>query len=200
MEARPCLFLGWNDPIGKVCVDERFPSGALFIAPIQTQIQRKTYGAAAVMTGDGIVRKRIRIIAMVLRAVHILAQAAHMFAQGVIQYQDRVSLRHADRLRLLEERGDPTVIHLLLEPRRVGEEAGQVGFVRALQHTTGDIGQTFIIQDDQACQVMLEMAKLAPILKKIAKNVRVGSDDGSGRYDGKLHETFALSPRGWDRA
>jgi len=47
---------------------------------------------------------------------------------------------------------------------------------------------------------VLEMAKLAPILKEIAKNVRVGSDDGSGRYDGKLHEPFALSPRGWDRA
>ena len=47
---------------------------------------------------------------------------------------------------------------------------------------------------------VLEMAKLAPILKEIAKNLRVGGHDGSGRYDGKLHETFALSPRGWIRA
>ena len=100
----------------------------------------------------------------------------------------------------MEERRDPAIIDLLLEPRRVGKEAGQVGFVSALQHTAGDSGQAFVLQDDQACQVILEMAKLAPILKKIAKNVRVGSDDGSGRYDGKLHEPFALSPRGWDRA
>jgi hypothetical protein len=47
---------------------------------------------------------------------------------------------------------------------------------------------------------MLEMVKLAPILKEIAKNVRVGGHDGSRRYDRKLHETFALSRRGWERA
>jgi len=43
---------------------------------------------------------------------------------------------------------------------------------------------------------MLEMVKLASILKEIAKDVRVGGHDGSRRYDGKLHETFALSRRG----
>jgi len=42
---------------------------------------------------------------------------------------------------------------------------------------------------------MLEMATRAPILKELAKDVCVGSHDGSGRYDGKLHETFALSSR-----
>src|SRR4030095_9688470 len=45
-------------------------------------------------------------------------------------------------------------------------------------------------------QVMLEMAKLAPILKEIAKDIRVGSHDGCRSYDGKLHKTFALSPKG----
>jgi len=44
------------------------------------------------------------------------------------------------------------------------------------------------------------MAKLAPILKEIAKDVCVDGYDRSGSYDGKLHETFALSPRGLDRA
>jgi hypothetical protein len=87
-----------------------------------------------------------------------------------------------------------------LEPRRVGEEAGEVGFVSTLEHTAGDVRQTFVVQNNQARQVILEMVKLAPILKEIAKNVRVGGHDGSGRYDGKLHATFALSPRGWDRA
>src|SRR6476659_5876830 len=39
------------------------------------------------------------------------------------------------------------------------------------------------------------MTKLAPILKEISKNVRVGGYDGSRRHDRKLHETFALSRR-----
>ena len=43
---------------------------------------------------------------------------------------------------------------------------------------------------------MLKMAKLTPILKEITKDVRVGSHDGSRSYDGKLHKTFALSPKG----
>jgi hypothetical protein len=47
---------------------------------------------------------------------------------------------------------------------------------------------------------MLEMLKLAPILKEIAKDRRMGGHDGSRGYNGKLHEAFALSPKGWDRA
>ena len=82
----------------------------------------------------------------------------------------------------------------------IAYEAGEVGFVGALQHTAGDVGQTFIVQDDQTCQVILEVVKLAPILKEIAKDVRVGGHDGSRSYHGQLHETFALSPRGWIRA
>src|SRR5262249_49137516 len=125
---------------------------------------------------------------------------AHMLTQGVIENQERICLRPAYRLGLLEQIHEPTGIDTVVEPRRLGEEAGQVGFVRALQHTACDVGQAFVVQDDQACQVMLKMAKLALILKKIAKDVRVGSHDGSGRDDGKLHETCTLSPRGWERA
>jgi len=62
------------------------------------------------------------------------------------------------------------------------------------------MGQAFVVQDDQTCSVMLNMAKLASILKEVAKDVRVGSHDGSRSYDGKLHTTFALSPKGGDRA
>ena len=80
------------------------------------------------------------------------------------------------------------------------EKAGQVGFVRTLKHTAGDVRQTFVVQDDQTSQVMLEMAKLAPIFKEIAKDIRVGSHDGCRSYDGKLHKTFALSPKGGGRA
>jgi hypothetical protein len=152
------------------------------------------------MTGDGIVCEGIGGVTMVIMAVHIVEQTADMLAQGVIKDQGSISLRTAYRLRLLEQIREPTVIDLVLEPRRVGEEAGEIGFVSAFQHTAGDIGQTFVVQDDQACQVMLEMAKLAPILKEIAKDVRVGGHNGSGSDDRKLHERFALSPRGWERA
>ena len=47
---------------------------------------------------------------------------------------------------------------------------------------------------------MLKIAKLAPILKKIAKDVGVGGHDRSGIDNGKLHEMCTLSPREWERA
>src|SRR2546426_11934020 len=152
------------------------------------------------MTGDRIVRKGIRVIAMIIMVIDIVEQTAHMLAQRVIQNQERVRFRTADRFRLLEPIRDATVIDAVLEPRRFGEEAGQVGFVSTLQHTAGDVGQTFVVQDDQTCQVVLEMVKLAPILKEITKDLGVGRHDGSGTDDGKLHEVLTLSPRGWDRA
>ncbi len=148
------------------------------------------------MTGDRIVREGIRVLAMMVMAINIIEQTAHRLAQRIIKEQERVRFRTANRFRLLEQIRDATVMNAVLEPRRCGEEAGEVGFVSTLQHTAGDVGQTFVVQDDQTCQVMLEMVKLAPILKEIAKNVRVGGHDGSRRYDGKLHETFALSRRG----
>jgi hypothetical protein len=148
------------------------------------------------MTGDRIVGERIRAIAMIVMAIHLVEQTPHMLAQGVIEDQDGVALRTTDRLRLLEQRREPTVVDALLEPWRLREEAGQVGFVSTLEHTAGDVRQTCVVQNNQAGQVVLKMAQLAPILKEISKNLRVGGHEGSGRYDGKLHETFALSPRG----
>ena len=43
---------------------------------------------------------------------------------------------------------------------------------------------SFVIEDNQPCQIMLEMWKLAPILKEIPKVVRVGGHDGSRGYKG----------------
>ena len=151
------------------------------------------------MAGYRIMGEGIRGVPIVVMPVHIVEETAHMLAQGVIEDQERVRFRAADRLRLLEEIGDPTVIDLLLEPGCLREEAGQMGFVRALQHTAGDIGQALVVQDDQACQARLKWAKLAPILQEIAKDIRMGGHDGSGRDDGKRHKTFALSPREWNR-
>src|SRR5712691_9898138 len=152
------------------------------------------------MTRDGIMREGIGVVAMVVMAVHIVEETPHMLTQGIIEDQEPVSLRTAYLLGLLEEIDEPTVIDVVLEPRRFREEAGQVGFVSTLEHTASDVRQTFVVQDDQTCQVMLKMAKLAPILKEITKDVRVGSHDGSRSDDGKLHKTFALSPKGEGRA
>ena len=200
MEACAFFLRRGDGTIGPVLLDKRFPLGALFIAPIQSEVHRKTDRPTDIMTGDGIVRERIGIFAMIVMAIDIVEQTAHMLAQRVIKDQECVSFRTADRFRLLEPIRDATVIDAVLEPRRFGEEAGEVGFVSTLQHTAGDVGQTFVVQDDQTCQVILEMVKLAPILKEIAKDVRVGGHDGSRSHDGKLHELFALSRRGWERA
>src|SRR5437773_1904983 len=43
------------------------------------------------------------------------------------------------------------------------------------------------------------MVKLAPILKQIAKDVRVGSHHRSGSNDWKLHQAFTLVWRGGNR-
>jgi len=200
VEPRPLFLRGGDGAVGKVFVDKDFPLGEFFIAPIQAEVHGKTDRPTDIMTRDGIVRERIRILAMIVMTVDIVEQTPHMLAQGIIENQDCVSFRTTDRLRLLEQVRDATVIDAVLEPRRFREEARQVGFVSTLEHTASDVRQTFVVQDDQTCQVVLEMAKLAPILKEIAKDVRVGSHDGSRSYNGKLHETFALSPKGEDRA
>jgi hypothetical protein len=200
MEACSFLLLRRDGTSGEVCADTRFPAGALFVAPIPPKVHGKTDRATAIMTRDGMVRAGIGGVAMVIMAVHIVEQTADRLAQGVIKDQGAVSLWTAYRLSLLEQLGEPTVIDLVLAPRCVGEEAGEISFVSAVKHTAGDIGQTFVVQDDQAGQGMLEMAKLAPILKEITKDVRVGGHNGSGSDDGKLHEPGALSSRGRYRA
>src|SRR5262245_28752368 len=117
-----------------------------------------------------------------------------------MEYQHRVGLGTADRLRLLEQIRESPVVDTLLEPGRLGEEPREVGFVSTLKHTACDVRETFVVEDNQPCQVILEMVKLASILKKIPKGIRVSAHEGSGSHDWQLHEVLTLSPRGWDRA
>ena len=200
MEARSCLLLRRDRTIGDVFADKRFPAGELFVAPGYPEVHGKTDRATAIMTRDRVVREGIGGVAMVIVAIHIVKQTADMLAQGVIKDQGRVSLRPMDCLRLLEQRGEPTVIDLVLEPRRVGEEAGEIGFVSAFQHTARSIGEAFVVQDHQTCQGMLEMVKLAPILEEISADTRMSGHEGSGGHDRKLYQAFPLSWRGQDRA
>src|SRR5712692_7692588 len=190
MEARPFLFLCWDWTVGKVFADERSPASQLFIAPIQTQIHGKPYGATDVMTGDRIVRERIRVVTMVVMAIHIRKQTTHMLAQGVIEDQGGVGLRAAYPLRLLEEIRDPTVIDTLLEPGRFREKSGQIRFVSTFQYAAGDVRQAFVVQDDQTCQVMLEMLKLTPILEEVPEDICMSGHEGSGGHDRKLHQAL----------
>src|SRR5215813_7201426 len=132
MKARPFLFLCRNDTVGEVFMDERFPTGALFIASIQPQVDRKAYRTTERMAGHRIVGQCIGVVAVVVRAVHVVKETAHMLAQGVIEYEGGVGLRTADPFRLLEEIRDSTSVDLLLKPGRFREEAGQVRFVSAL--------------------------------------------------------------------
>ena len=196
MEARPFLFLCRNDTVGEVFMDERFPAGALFIASIQAEVDGKAYRPTEIMAGHRIVGQRIGVVAVVVMAVHVVKETAHMLAQGVIEYEGCVGLRTADPFRLLEEIRDSTIVDLLLKPGRFREEAGQVRFVSALQHTAGDVGQTFVVQDNQARQIILEMVKLAPILEEVPEDVRMSSHQGSGSHDWKLHQALPLSREG----
>jgi hypothetical protein len=142
------------------------------------------------MTRDRIVGERIRGIAMIVMPVDIVEQTPHMLAQGVSKNQDRVSLWPAYLLGLLEQILDATVVDAVLKPRRFGEKAGEIGFVSTLQDTAGDVRQAFVVQNDQAGQVMLEMLKLAPILEEVSEDIRMSSHEGSGGHDRKLHQAL----------
>jgi hypothetical protein len=171
-------------------VDKGFPVGEFFIAPIQAEVQRKAHGAADIMTRDRIVGERIRVIAMIVMTIDIVKQTPHMLAQGVIKNQERVSLRPAYLLGLLEQILDTPVVDAVLKPRRFGEKAGEIGFVRTLQDTASDVRQAFVVQNDQACQIILEMVKLAPILEEVSENIGMSSHERRGSHDWKLHQAL----------
>ena len=190
MESGSFFLFGRDGAVGEMFMDALLPAGQFFIAPIQTEIHRKTDGATDIMTGDRMVREGIGVVAMVVMAVHIVEETPHMLTQGIIEDQEPVSLRTAYLLGLLEEIDEPTVIDAVLEPRRFREEAGEVGFVSTLEHTAGDVRQAFVVQDDQTCQVILEMLKLAPILEEVPEDICMSGHEGSGGHDRKLHQAL----------
>jgi len=190
MEACSFLLCRRDRTVGKVLLDKRFPLGALFITPGQPEIHGKPHGATHIMTGDRIVREGIRVLAMIVMAIDIVEETPHMLTQGIIEDQEPVSLRTAYLLGLLEEIDEPPVIDAVLEPRCFREEAGQVGFVSTLEHTAGDVRQAFVVQDDQPCQIILKMVKLAPILEEVPEDICMSGHEGSGGHDRKLHQAL----------
>jgi hypothetical protein len=107
-------------------VDVLGPARALFIAPRQAEVHGKTDRPTALMPGDGMVGERIRLRAMMVMAIDRGEPTPHRLAYGVSEPQERVSLRTADRLRLLEQICDATLMDAVWEPRRCGEEAGEI--------------------------------------------------------------------------
>jgi hypothetical protein len=75
-----CLFLRRDGAVGNVFVDKRFPLGQFFIASIQPEVHGKAHRTTDVIAGHRIVRERIRIVTVIVMAVHIIEQTPHMFA------------------------------------------------------------------------------------------------------------------------
>src|SRR5215813_6819066 len=78
MEARSFLAFGRDGMVRKMFVDVLCPARALFIAPIQAEVHGKTDRPTDVMTGDGIVCERIRILAMIVMAIDIVEQTPYI--------------------------------------------------------------------------------------------------------------------------
>jgi hypothetical protein len=173
-----------------VFLDKRFPLGALFIAPIYPEVYRKTDGATHIMTGDRVVCEGIGVIAVIVMAIDIVEETPHVLTQGIIEDQQRVSLRTAYLLGLLKQILNATVVYTIVKPWRFGEEAGEVRFVSTLEHTAGDVRQAFVVKGNQTCQVMLEMLKLAPILKEVPEDISMRGHKGSGSHDRQLHQAL----------
>jgi hypothetical protein len=193
MESGSFLLFGRDGAVGDMCMDALLPAGQCFVAPIQTEIHRQTDGATAIMTGDRIVREGRRVFAMILLAVHIVKQTADMFAHGVIEAQCRVSLRHTDLLRLVEEIRDPPVIDLLLEPRRIGKNRDRL-VVSALKYKARVIFPGFLLSRTIGLSSSSENAKRLRFSKS-PENIRVRRSRWERRSRGVACDV-CLSPRG----
>src|SRR6266576_945321 len=189
MQAVPRFSLGRDFQLWKMLGHRGFPLGQLLIAPIQAQAHGEAHRATDIEAGDRVMRQGVSAVAMVVVAVDIVEEAAHMFAQGIIDGQERFTAAPAMGLGLLQHEAEATSIDGVLTPRSLGEKAGEVGFVGALQEAAGDIGHALIREDDQAGQIVLEMAKLALVLKQVAEDRRVLGDHRSRLNNGKFHRT-----------
>ena len=112
-----------------------------------------------------------------------------MLAQGIIQDDERVSSTPAMGCRPLEHEPNAPAIDRVLPPKRLRQEAGEVGFVGAVQDAARHIGEALVRQDDESGQIVLEMPKLALVLKQVPKDHRVLSNYGSRGNNRQVHHT-----------
>jgi hypothetical protein len=187
---QPCpFFLRRRDsPLREVLVHERFPLCELLVPSIQAQVERKAGRPADIEAGDGIVGKRVGGITVVVVTIHVREQTAHMLAQGVIHDQRCCRFRAAVGFGLLQEVANAAVVDLGFLPRRFGQEAGEVGFVSAVEDAARNVGETLVGQDHQPGQVMLKMLELAAVLKQIAEGRRMGAHRWGRGDKWQLHQ------------
>ena len=173
-------------------MDKRVPARARFRAARPPEVDGKADRTTASMAGHWMVGQWRGGVAVVGMAGHVGKETAPRLAQGGIADEGGVGLRPP----CVGWWGDATLMDLLWQPGRFRAEAGQVRLVRALQHTAGAGGSALVVQDAQACQIMLEMVKLAPMLAEVPEDVRMRSHQGSGSPDGKRHQAWPLSREG----
>lgn len=91
METTPRLFVGRERELRQVFGHHRCPLGSCFIAAIGAQAEGETHRATDRAAGDGVMRYGVGAVTMVVGAVHMVKEAAHVFAQGVIEDDQRLT-------------------------------------------------------------------------------------------------------------
>ena len=131
---------------------------------------------------------------MIIMAIDVVEQTSHMLAQRVIQNQERVRFRTADRLRLLEQILDATVIDAVLEPRRCEKKRERLVWSALSSTQRVMLARSFVVQDDQTCQVMLENGETGTDSQRDREDVRVAVTMGAGVPMGSCMSLCPFTP------
>ena len=137
MQTIPGLLVGGTLQCRNMLRHTGLPRGQCLIAPIQAQPQREAYGPTAREAGDRVMHQRTRAIAVVIGVVPVVKEAPHVFAQRILNDDERIASATAMGRGLLPHALDPAAIDLRRPPGRLGEQAGEMGVVRTISMPKG---------------------------------------------------------------
>jgi len=175
MQPIPRLPCGGDLQVGNMRGHRAFPLREFLIAAIEAQAHGEADRTADREARDRIMGQGIGTVAMVIVAVDIVKEAPHVFAQRIIEGQERLASALAMGFRLVQHEADAPVIDRVLAPGGLGEKPREVGFIRTVEDAAGDIGHALIGQNDQASQIVLKMAKLALVLQQFPEGDKTQS-------------------------